>query len=153
MMSNRTLEDIPIHNEDLEVQPALPAIADFRSKVDGSDGIVIATPEYNHGMPGVLKNALDSASRPAFASCFQSKPVLILSCAPAFTGGVRAQHQLRETLSSMLAHIVPGREIFVAGVNAKISQGRFTGKDSLAFIAIGLYRLREEILNQRVFAL
>jgi chromate reductase len=51
-ISVRTLEDIPFYNEDIDVQPALPPIADFRSKVAGSDGIVIATPEYNHGVPG-----------------------------------------------------------------------------------------------------
>jgi NAD(P)H-dependent FMN reductase len=67
--SVETLKDIPFYNEDLDVEPALPPITNFRSKVAASDGIVIATPEYNHGIPGVLKNALDWASRPAFASC------------------------------------------------------------------------------------
>jgi chromate reductase len=145
-------EEIPFYNEDLDVQPALPPVADLRSKGAGSDGIVIATPKYNRGVPGVLKNALDWASRPAFASCFRGKPVLIISSAPAFTGGVRAQYQLRETLSSMLAHIVPGREVIVAGVNARMSHGRFTDEESLAFIATGLNRLREEVLSQRAVA-
>jgi chromate reductase len=151
-ISVRTLEDIPFYNEDIDVQPALPPIADFRSKVAGSDGIVIATPEYNHGVLGGVKNALDWASRPAFASCFQGKPVLIIDSAPAFTDGVRAQYQLRETSSSMLAHIVPGLEIVVAGVNARMSQGRFTDEGSLAFIATGLNRLREEFLSQQAVA-
>jgi chromate reductase len=150
--SVRTIEDIPFYNKDLDVQPALQPIADFRSKVAGSDGIVIATPGYNHGVPGVLKNTLDWASRPAFASCFQGKPVLIISSASAFTGGVQAQYQLRETLTSMLARTLSGREIVVGGVNAKMSQGRFTDEESLAFTATGLNRLHEEVLSQREVA-
>jgi chromate reductase, NAD(P)H dehydrogenase (quinone) len=150
--SVRTIEDIPFYNKDLDVQPALQPIADFRSKVAGSDGIVIATPGYNHGVPGVLKNTLDWASRPAFASCFQGKPVLIISSASAFTGGVQAQYQLRETLTSILARTFSGREIVVGGVNAKMSQGRFTDEESLAFTATGLNRLHEEVLSQRAVA-
>jgi chromate reductase len=145
-------EDIPLYNEDLDVQPALPPIAEFRSEVPGSDGIVIATPEYNHVVPWVLKNALDWAPRAAFASCFQGKPVLIISSAPAFAGGVQAQNQLRETSRSMLACIGSGREIVVGGVKAKMSQGRFTPEESLALIARGLNRLHEEILSQGAVA-
>jgi chromate reductase len=150
--SVETLEDIPFYNEDLDVEPTLPPITNFRSKVAASDGIVIATPEYNHGIPGVLKNTLDWASRPAFASCFRGKPVLIISSAPAFTGGVRAQYQLRETLASMQAQVITGREIVVAGVNARMSHGRFADEASLAFIATGLNRLHEDVLSQRVVA-
>lgn len=86
----KTLEDIPLYNEDLDTDPPLTSIAELRNEVQASDGIVIATPEYNHGMPGVLKNALDWASRPAFASCFRGKPVLIITSASGGTGGVRA---------------------------------------------------------------
>jgi chromate reductase len=149
--SVRTIEDIPFYNEDLDVQPSLPPIADFRSKV-ASDGIVIATPEYNHGVPGVLKNALDWASRPAFVSCFQGNPVLIISSAPASTGEVQAQYQLRGTLTSMLARVVSGREIVVGGVNAKMSQDRFTDEERLAFIATELNRLHDEVLSERAVA-
>ena len=82
----RTLEDIPLYNEDLDTDPPLTPIAELRNEVQASDGVVIATPEYNHGMPGVLKNALDWASRPAFASCFRGKPVLIITSASGGTG-------------------------------------------------------------------
>ena len=144
-----TLETIPLYNEDQDRQPALPSIAAFRSSIDGSDAVVIATPEYNHGMPGVLKNALDWPSRPAFASCFRAKPVLILSSATAFTGGVRAQYQLRETLASMQAEVVLTREIVIPSVNRKVIDGRFQDQESLACIAVEIGRLRQQVLSHR----
>jgi hypothetical protein len=74
-----TLEDIPLYNEDLDRKPEVPAVAAFKRVIAESDGVLIATPEYNHGIPGVLKNALDRASRPVFESCFRHKPVSIIS--------------------------------------------------------------------------
>jgi chromate reductase, NAD(P)H dehydrogenase (quinone) len=98
-----TLEEIPFYNEDLDCPPGTPAVENM-----------IATPEYNHGIPGVLKNALDWASRPAFQSCFKNKPVSL-----AFTGGVRAQYQLREALIAMQAHLVIGPEVVIGGGTRK----------------------------------
>ncbi len=144
----RTLEGIPLYNEDLDIEPALVPIAEIRAEIRESDGVVIATPEYNHGIPGVLKNALDWASRPAFASCFRGKPVLIITSASGGTGGVRAQYQLRETLVSMLAHIVPGREIFLAGVENRVRNGSFTDADTLRVVRKGIDALRKEILSR-----
>ena len=144
----RTLEDIPLYNEDLDTDPPLTPIAELRNEVQVSDGIVIATPEYNHGVPGVLKNALDWASRPAFASCFRGKPVLIITSASGSTGGVRAQYQLRETLVSMLAHVVSGREILLSGVEHRIRNNRFTDPDTLRVLVRGIHALRADILSR-----
>ena len=144
-----TLETIPLYNEDQDRQPALSAVAAFRSSIAASDAVLIATPEYNHGVPGVLKNALDWASRPAFSSCFQAKPVLILSSATAFTGGVRAQYQLRETLASMQAAVVSTREIVIPSVDRKIMDGRFQDEESLAFIAAEINQLRQQVRSHR----
>ncbi len=144
----KTLEGIPLYNEDLDCEPALASIAEMRVEVRESDGVVFATPEYNHGMPGVLKNALDWASRPAFASCFRNKPVLIITSASGGTGGVRAQYQLRETLVSMLAHVVPGREIFLAGVENRVRNGLFTDADALRVLTRGIDALRKEIVRR-----
>src|ERR1700757_4854330 len=82
---------LPLYNEDNDHPDGPADVQRFRAVIADCDGVVIATPEYNHGIPGVLKNALDWASRPAFQSCFKNKPVSL-----AFTGGVRAQYQLRE---------------------------------------------------------
>ena len=145
----KTLEDIPLYNEDLDTEPTFTAVARLRDQVRESDGVVIATPEYNHGIPGVLKNALDWASRPAFASCFRDKPVLIITSAPVATGGVRAQYQLRETLVSMLAYVVPGREILLADVGRRMRDGRFSDADTSRVLTRGLEALRKEVLCRR----
>src|SRR5215831_1492199 len=97
---------LPLYNEDEDGADAPEIVRQFRRAIDQSDGIVIATPEYNHGIPGVLKNALDWASRPVGRSVLIEKPVLVMSVSPAFTGGVRAQAQIHETLLAIPARIV-----------------------------------------------
>jgi chromate reductase len=141
-----TLEDIPPYNEDLDRKPEIPAVAAFKRAIAESDGVLIATAEYNHGIPGVLKNALDWASRPVFESCFKHMPVSILSSSLAFTGGVRAQYQLRETLISMQAHLVMGPEVVVGGVHNKLEGDLHLDDSVLTFMLQSLGRLRKEIL-------
>jgi chromate reductase len=145
-----TLEDIPLYNEDLDRDPEIPEVAAFKKLIAESDGVLIATPEYNHGIPGVLKNALDWASRPVFESCFRNKPVSIISSSKAFTGGVRAQYQLRESLISMQAHLVMGPEVVVGGVHAKLAEDVYLDENGLTFMLRSLDRLREEVLARRL---
>jgi chromate reductase len=147
-----TLEDIPLYNEDLDREPQIPAVAAFKRIIAESDGVLIATSEYNHGIPGVLKNALDWASRPVFESCFKHKPVSIISSSLAFTGGVRAQYQLRETLISMQAHLVVGPEVVVGGVHTNLAEKVYKDENGLAFMLKSLGRLRDEILGRRLAA-
>jgi chromate reductase, NAD(P)H dehydrogenase (quinone) len=145
-----TLEDIPLYNEDLDQTPEIPSVAAFKKVIAESHGVLIATPEYNHGVPGVLKNALDWASRPVFESCFKNKPVSIISSSKAFTGGVRAQYQLRETLISMHAHLVMGPEVVVGGIHAMLAEDVYQDENGLAFMLRSLDRLRGEILSRRL---
>ena len=145
-----TLEDIPLYNEDLDQAPEIPSVAAFKKLIAESDGVLITTPEYNHGVPGVLKNALDWASRPVFESCFKNKPVTIFSSSKAFTGGVRAQYQLREALISMQAHLVMGPEVVVGGVHTKLAEDVYQDVTGLTFMMRSLDRLREEILARRL---
>jgi chromate reductase len=147
-----TLEDIPLYNEDLDHEPEIPAVAELKELIAGSDGVLIATPEYNHGIPGVLKNALDWVSRPVFQSCLKNKPVSIISSSKAFTGGVRAQYQLRETLISMHAHLVMGPEVVVSGVHTHVAGDLYRNEAGLTFMLKSLDRLREEILGRRLAA-
>lgn len=147
-----TLDGIPLYNQDLDHEPELAAVAYFRKIIAASDGVLIATPEYNHGIPGVLKNALDWASRPVFHSCFKKKPVSIISSSLAFTGGVRAQYQLRETLISMQAHLVMGPEVVVAGIHQNFADDLYRDENGLTFMLESLGRLRAEILGRRFVA-
>ena len=145
-----TLDGIPLYNEDLDHEPEIAAVANFKRTIAASEGVLIATPEYNHGIPGVLKNALDWASRPVFHSCFKNKPVSMISSSKAFTGGVRAQYQLRETLISMHAHLVMGPEVVVGGVHTKLAEDVYQDQSGLTFMLRSLDRLREEILGRRL---
>jgi chromate reductase, NAD(P)H dehydrogenase (quinone) len=147
-----TLEDIPLYNEDLDGKQEILTVAAFKRIIAESDGVLIATPEYNHGIPGVLKNALDWASRPVFESCFKHKPVSIISSSLAFTGGVRAQYQLRETLISMQAHLVMGPEVVVGGVHRNLVDDAYTDENGLTFMLNSLGRLRDEIVGRILLA-
>jgi chromate reductase len=111
-----------------------PQWAALKSRVAESDGVLISTPEYDHGIPGVLKNTLDCLSRPVFESYFKGKPISIISSSKTFTGDVRAQYQLRETLISMHAHLVMGPEVVVGGVHRNVSDETCTDEAGLLFM-------------------
>ena len=123
-----------------------PGLKEFGEKIGRADSFIIVTPEYNNGYPGVLKNALDWVSQPFQRSVFRNKPVSLISTSVAFTGGVRAQCQLRETLHSMLAIVVPGPEIIIGGVHSKIAGQKFVDDKTLGYILGSLHLLRKEIL-------
>jgi chromate reductase, NAD(P)H dehydrogenase (quinone) len=132
---------LPLYNEDEDGKAAPTSVREFRRELNESDAVVIATPEYNHGMSGVLKNALDWASRPFGKSVLIGKPVLVISVSPAFTGGARAQAQVNETLLATEARIVPGPQVVIGNVAEKIRDGRLVHESSLQFALNAMDRL------------
>jgi chromate reductase len=106
---------VPLYNEDDDVEHAPEAVRALRSAIEASDGVIMISPEYNHGMSGVLKNALDWASRPHGRSVLRSKPVLTMTASPAFTGRVRAQQQMNETLDRSPHDRFCGPQIVIGG--------------------------------------
>jgi chromate reductase len=90
------LEGIPPFNQDLESQPP-QAVKEFKTKIRKADALLIASPEYNYSIPGVLKNAIDWASRPYGDNAFEGKPVAIMSASVGRLGGARAQYHLRQS--------------------------------------------------------
>ncbi|EUB75534.1 NADPH-dependent FMN reductase [Pseudomonas sp. GM41(2012)] len=144
-MSLFALNDIPLYNADIETQ-ALPAsVAALKEAIAQADGLIICSPEYNYGTSGVLKNALDWASRPGFNSPLKNKPVLIMTSSPGVLGGVRAQSQLRETLSATLSRVICGPQIVIPGVNQKIQNGHFVDETTIEFMRAGVDHLIAEI--------
>jgi chromate reductase len=139
------LHAIPPYNEDDDAEHAPESVLALRSAVDASDGVIMISPEYNHGMSGVLKNALDWASRPYGLSVLKGKPVLTMTASPAFTGGVRAQQQMNETLASIPARPVFRPQIVIGGVHEKVRDGRFIDEGALSFALAGVDDLIEEI--------
>ena len=94
------IQDIPLFNQDLEREPPA-AVVDLKTRVRAADAILFATPEYNHSMPGVLKNAIDWASRPYGDSAWAGKPVAVIGCSPGVSGTVRAQAHLRQVFVTL----------------------------------------------------
>ena len=90
------LEGIPPFNQDLESQPP-QIVKEFKAKIREADALLIASPEYNYSVPGVLKNAIDWASRPYGDNAFEGKPVAIMSASVGSLGGARAQYHLRQS--------------------------------------------------------
>ena len=91
------LGDIPPYNDDVFLTGDPEPVADLKKFIGGADAILISTPEYNYGVPGVLKNAVDWASRPAGKSVLNRKPAALMGCSPGLGGTIRAQHALRQS--------------------------------------------------------
>jgi chromate reductase, NAD(P)H dehydrogenase (quinone) len=125
-----TLNGISFFNQDLEATPPADWTA-FREKIQKSDGVIFVTPEYNRAIPGVLKNAIDVASRPYGKSSFIGKPTGIISNSPGPLGGVSAAKTLQNVLPGITGPILGQPEIYLNGVgDAFDDKGELT-KDSL----------------------
>jgi chromate reductase, NAD(P)H dehydrogenase (quinone) len=104
-------------------------------KIRESDAILIATPEYNYSIPGVLKNAIDYASRPYGDNSFDDKPVAIMSASVGMTGGARAQYHLRQTFVFLNMHPVNVPEVIVTFASEKFdSEGDLRDDNTKKFL-------------------
>jgi len=128
------LEGIPPFNQDLETQ--MPEkVKEFKAKIRAADAILIATPEYNYSIPGVLKNVIDWASRPYGDNSFEGKPVAVMSASMGMFGGVRAQYHLRQIFVSLNMHPINRPEVIVAFAHEKIDEnGRVTDETTRKFV-------------------
>jgi chromate reductase len=113
------LEGIPPFNQDMETVPP-ERVKEFKSKIRSADAILIVTPEYNYSVPGVLKNALDWASRPPKDNAFDGKPVALMGASTGMLGTARAQYHLRQTFVILNAHPLNRPEVMVPFAQEKI---------------------------------
>ncbi|ARQ05784.1 FMN-dependent NADPH-azoreductase [Macrococcoides canis] len=119
-----SFKDVPLYNFDLEGEQEPQAVTEFRDALSEADGIIIVTPEYNTGVPGPLKNAIDWASRvknKGDKSPLVDRPFAIAGCSPGATGSALSQAQLRQTLTAMNAHIMPGPKLIIGKVHELIT--------------------------------
>ncbi len=120
------LEGIPPFNQDQENSPP-ERVREFKSRLKAADAILFATPEYNYSIPGVLKNAMDWASRPQGDNVLQDKPAAIMSTSTGMLGGARAQYHLRQSMVSLDMHPVNKPEVMVTFAPQKFDEnGKFT---------------------------
>jgi chromate reductase len=120
------LEGIPPFNQELEGR--MPEkVKEFKAKIRAADAILIATPEHNYSVPGVLKNAIDWASRPYGDNSFEGKPAAIMSASTGMLGGARAQYHLRQIFVFLDMHPINKPEVIVTFAGQKVDQqGRLT---------------------------
>jgi chromate reductase len=108
------LRGLPFYDGDLEAAGDPESVTALKEAIRDADALLIATPEYNRGLPGVLKNAIDWASRPALASPLAGKPVAIMGATTGFAGTARAQQQLRDALEFPGAVVLQQPEVLVS---------------------------------------
>ncbi len=124
------LNGIPLFNQDTE-NPLPERVKEFKKRIRDADAILIATPEYNHSIPGVLKNALDWASRPYGDNSFEGKPVAIMSASDGVMGGERAQWPLRQVFVYLDMHPINRPEIAIGNVSKKLdANGKLIDEDT-----------------------
>ena len=146
------LAPIPAYNQDFEGDKRPPPVKALLTDIAAADGLVLCAPEFNHSIPGVLKNALDWASRPAFASVMAYKPVAIMATSRGPLGGARCLEHMRVALDSMLSRVALAREVIITAADTKIRDGRLVDEASLAFAGGAVEALLREIALWRAAA-
>lgn len=127
---------IPLYDADLETAGFPGPVAAFKGAIAAADGLLIATPEYNHGVPGVTKNAIDWASRPPRESPLDGKPVAVIGASPGMTGTARGQSQLRQAFGFTNSYCMPQPQILVARAHEKFdADGRLTDEATRGHLA------------------
>jgi len=145
------LEGIPPFNQDLETRPP-EKVREVKSRIKAADAILIATPEYNYSIPGVLKNAIDWASRPPDDNVFYDKTVAIMGASIGMMGTSRAQYHLRQCFVFLNMHAVNEPEVMVShalekfDANGKLKDGKT--RKSISELIESLISLAEKMAKQ-----
>jgi len=138
------MAEIPLFDQDLEAEGDPEPVQALKRAIGEADALLIATPEYNHGVPGVLKNAVDWASRPPRGSVLAGKPTAIFGASPGITGTARAQSQLRQAFVFTDTPALPQPEILVYRAHEKFdAEGRLTDGKTREFVGRLLQQLAE----------
>lgn len=139
------LGELPMFDEDREFPPP-PPVARMCDAIRAADGVVIATPEYNHSVPAVLKNAVDWASRPHGAGALTGKPVVVMSATTGPRGGYRGLGETMRILSELGNLVVPEPEVVVQSARSNLVLGPDGGPELLDATAARLLRIQLESL-------
>lgn len=127
---------VPLYNGDVEAAGDPEGVAAFKAAIRAADGVLIATPEYNHGVPGVTKNAIDWASRPPRGAPLAEKPVALMGASPGITGTARGQSQLRQAFEFTNSYAMPQPELLVFKAHEKFdADGRLIDDVTRQYLA------------------
>lgn len=141
------IENLPFFNQDQEENPP-EVVKIFKKSILESDAVLIVTPEYNHSVPGILKNALDWLSR--VDKVLTGKPVLIVGATTGMLGTVRCQIHLRQILASpgLSAKVLPGNEVLIGLVHQKLDEnGKLIDEPTIAFIDATIANFKAFVLE------
>jgi chromate reductase len=128
------LDGIPPYNQDLEKEPPAP-VAALKGRVRAADAVLFCTPEYNYSVPGVLKNAIDWASRPHGDSAWQGKPVAVMGASVGALGTARAQYHLRQSFVFLNMYPVNQPEVMISNAAQRFDErGELTDETSARLI-------------------
>jgi chromate reductase len=145
--------DLPLYNGDLEAKGDPASVTAFKTALGQADGVLIATPEYNDGIPGVLGNALDWASRLPGRAPLVGKPVAVMGASPSQIGTARAQLYLRQVLGHVHARVLPSPELLVAQAHFKFDpELRLKDETTRRILASLLERFSRWIARERAAA-
>jgi chromate reductase len=137
-----TLEGIEPFNEDVEDRGWPPNVRALRERVSPADGLIVATPEYNYGIPGVLKNALDWLSRPTGKGPIAGLPATIIGASPSTVGTARAQAHLRQVFFYNAIPLLPTAEVLIANAGDRFDEhGNLVHEPTRKFLAGMLEKL------------
>ena len=139
------LAPIPLYNQDFEGEKRPPIVKKLLADIDAADGLVLCAPEFNHSIPGVLKNAIDWASRPAFQSVLAYKPVAIMATSRGPLGGARCLEHMKVALDSCLSRVALAREVIITAAETRIRDGRLVDETCLGFACGAVEALLTEI--------
>ena len=144
------LGDLPFYNADVEAEGDPPAVGQFKTALREADGLLIATPEYNDGIPGVLTTAIDWGSRLPGRAPLAGKPVALMGASPSQVGTARAQHHLRQLLGHVHALVLPPPELLIARAHERFdSDLRLTDESTRKILGDLLVRFSRWIARER----
>jgi chromate reductase len=144
-----SIADIPLYNDDIRAAGLPAPVAALQAAISAADAVLIATPEYNYSVPGVLKNAIDWLSR-TDPQPFRNKPVAILGVSPGAIGTARAQYDLRKSFVFLDAHVLNRPEVMIGAAATRFdATGSLTDQATRAFLASMLEALRDWTLRLR----
>jgi chromate reductase len=125
---------IPLYNEDVRAAGFPPVVEELRRRIAAADALLFVTPEYNYSVPGVLKNAIDWASRPPDQP-FNDKPVALMGASPGMLGSARSQYHLRQIFVFLNCHLLNRPEVMIAAAGTKFdAQGNLTDEPTREII-------------------
>jgi chromate reductase, NAD(P)H dehydrogenase (quinone) len=130
------LDEIPLYNEDIEAAGVPPSVMQLRDAIRKADGLLIASPEYNYGVPGVLKNTIDWLSRPPGNSSLNAKVAAVMGASPGMTGTARGQSQLRQAFVFTNTYALLQPEVVVGHAHEEFeADGRLVHQATRNFLA------------------